>query len=292
MSRFVFLTFDGIARGMVYAAVALALVLIWRSTRILNFAQGAMALAAAYVAYSVTDATGSYWLGFVAALVAGFAIGAVVERTLMRRLQHAPPINAVIVGVGLLILMESIAGILYGNQLRPLDAPFSRTAFEVSGTALLSRFDLFVIGSVVVVMVALALLFTRTPLGLRMRASAFAPEVARLLGVRVGGLLTLGWALASVVGALAALLFIPTGLGLSPNAMDGVFVLGFTAAVVGGLESPAGAVVGGLVTGLVLSYASGYIGSDITPLAALALLVAVLLARPDGLFSPTQARRV
>lgn len=292
MSKFVFLTFDGLAFGMVYAAVALALVLIWRSTRILNFAQGSMALASAYIAYTVIDQTGSYWLGFAAALAGGLAIGALVEFTLFRRLQHAPPINSVIVGVGLLILMEAIAGILYGAELRPLDVPFSRNAFQIGGTALLSRFDLFVIGSVVLVMLLLGVLFTRTPVGLRMRASAFAPEVARLLGVKVGGMLTLGWALAAVVGALAAMLFIPTGLGLSPNAMDGIFVLGFTAAVVGGLESPAGAVVGGVVTGLVLSYASGYVGSDITPIAALALLVVVLLARPDGLFSRTQARRV
>jgi branched-chain amino acid transport system permease protein len=125
-----------------------------------------------------------------------------------------------------------------------------------------------------------------------MRAAAFAPEVARLLGVRVGRLLTLGWALSGLVGALAAMLVIPTGLGLFPQAMDGVFILGFTGAVVGGLESPVGAVVGGVLTGLALSYASGYIGSDITPLAALVLLVVVLLLRPTGLFSGSQVRRV
>jgi len=144
----------------------------------------------------------------------------------------------------------------------------------------------------VVLMFALAVLLTRTPAGLRMRAAAFAPEVARLLGVRVGRMLTLGWALAGLVGALAGMLVIPSGLGLFPQAMDGVFVLGFTGAVVGGLESPVGAVVGGLLTGLVLSYASGYIGSDITQLAALVLLVAVLLVRPTGLFSRVQARRI
>ena len=125
-----------------------------------------------------------------------------------------------------------------------------------------------------------------------MRAAAFAPEVARLLGVRVGRLLTLGWALSTLVGALAAMLVIPTGLGLFPQAMDGVFILGFTGAVVGGLESPVGAVVGGVLTGLALSYASGYIGSDITPLAALVLLVVVLVLRPTGLFSGSQVRRV
>ncbi len=141
-------------------------------------------------------------------------------------------------------------------------------------------------------MLLLAGLLTWTPSGLRMRAAAFAPEVARLLGVRVGRMLTLGWALSGLVGALAGMLVIPAGLGLFPQAMDGVFVLGFTGAVVGGLESPVGAVVGGVSTGLVLSYASGYLGSDLTQLAALVLLVAVLLVRPSGLFSGTQARRV
>jgi branched-chain amino acid transport system permease protein len=157
---------------------------------------------------------------------------------------------------------------------------------------LFSKQDVFTVGSVLVLMLAIAVLLTRTPQGLRMRAAAFAPEVARLLGVRVGRLLTLGWALSGLVGALAAMLVIPTGLGLFPQAMDGVFILGFTGAVVGGLESPVGAVVGGVLTGLALSYASGYIGSDITPLAALVLLVVVLLLRPTGLFSGSQVRRV
>ena len=125
-----------------------------------------------------------------------------------------------------------------------------------------------------------------------MRAAAFAPEVARLLGVRVSHMLTAGWALSGLVGALAAMLVIPSGLGLYPQAMDGVFVIGFTAAVVGGLDSAPGAVVGGLVTGLVLSYASGYLGSDLTQLAALALLLVVLLARPTGLFGGVRTRRV
>jgi branched-chain amino acid transport system permease protein len=141
-------------------------------------------------------------------------------------------------------------------------------------------------------MVGLAVLFTRTATGLRMRAAAFAPEVSRLLGVNVARTLTLGWALAALVGALAGMLVIPTGLGLHPTAMDLVFVSSFTAAVVGGLDSPAGAVVGGLGVGLVLSYVGGYLGSASTPLAVLGLLVVVLLARPGGLFSGTAVRRV
>jgi branched-chain amino acid transport system permease protein len=292
MSRFIFLTFNGLSFGAVYAALALALVLIWRTTRVLNFAQGAMAVATAYVALSVTQWSGSYWLGFGAALVAGFILGALVERVAFRGAEHAPPLNTIVIGVGLLILIEAIVGMLYGSANRGFPAAYSTHNYSLGSTALFSKQDVFTVGSVLVLMVAIALLLTRTPEGLRMRAAAFAPEVARLLGVRVGRLLTLGWALAALVGALAAMLVIPTGLGLYPQAMDGVFILGFTGAVVGGLESPVGAVVGGVLAGLALSYASGYIGSDITPLAALVLLLVVLLVRPNGLFSAAEARRV
>jgi branched-chain amino acid transport system permease protein len=292
MSRFIFLTFNGLSFGAVYAALALALVLIWRTTRVLNFAQGAMAVATAYVALSVSDWTGSYWIGFAAALAAGFVLGAVVERVAFRGADRMPPLNTIVIGVGLLILIEAVVGMLYGTGIRGFPAAYSTRAYSVGSTALFSKQDMFTVGSVLVAMTGIALLLTRTPEGLRMRAAAFAPEVARLLGVRVGRLLTLGWALSTLVGALAAMLVIPTGLGLFPQAMDGVFILGFTGAVVGGLESPIGAVVGGVLTGLALSYASGYIGSDITPLAALVLLVVVLLLRPTGLFSGSQVRRV
>ncbi|MEV1328087.1 branched-chain amino acid ABC transporter permease [Micromonospora costi] len=292
MDRFVFLTLDGLSRGAVYAAFALALVLIWRAARVVNFAQGAMAVAAAYVAYSVSAATGSYWLGFVAALAAGLLFGAVVDRVVMRHVDHAAPLNPVIVALGLVLLIQAVLGMVYGSEFRPAGTPFSREGFTVGGLALLSPYDLFVFAAVAVVVIALAWIFARTAVGLRMRAAAFAPEVSRLLGVNVGGMLTLGWALASGVGALAAMLVIPTELGLHPHAMDLVFVSAFTAAVVGGLDSPPGAVVGGLVVGLVLSYVSGYAGSDLTPLAVLVLLLAVLLVRPGGLFAPVAARRV
>jgi branched-chain amino acid transport system permease protein len=292
MSRFVFLTFNGLSFGAIYAAVALALVLIWRTTRVLNFAQGAMAMATAYVAVSVKQATGSYWLGFLAALVAGLVLGAIVQLTAFRGADRMPPLNPIVVGVGVLILIEAVVGMIYGIGFRDFPPSFSTRSYAVGRTALFSNQDIFTVGSVLVLMLTLAALLTWTPSGLRMRASAFAPEVARLLGVRVGRMLTTGWALAGLVGALAGMLVIPSGLGLYPQAMDGVFVLGFTGAVVGGLDSPIGAVVGGVGTGLVLSYASGYLGSDLTQLAALALLLVVLLARPDGLFSGVQARRV
>ncbi|MEU7800095.1 branched-chain amino acid ABC transporter permease [Micromonospora arborensis] len=292
MDRFVFLTVDGLSRGAVYAAFALALVLIWRAARVVNFAQGAMAVAAAYVAYTVSTTTGSYWLGFAVAIVAGLLLGALVDRVVMRHVDHASPLNPVIVALGLVLLIQAVLGMVYGNEFRPAEAPFSRSALTVGGVAVLSPYDLFVFATIGVVVSGLAWMFARTPVGLRMRAAAFAPEVSRLLGVNVGGMLTLGWALASGVGALAAMLVMPTELGLHPHAMDLVFVSAFTAAVVGGLDSPPGAVVGGLVVGLLLSYVSGYAGSDLTPLAVLVLLLAVLLVRPGGLFAPVAARRV
>ncbi|GIJ07832.1 branched-chain amino acid ABC transporter permease [Micromonospora andamanensis] len=292
MDRFLFLTFDGLSRGAVYAAFALALVLIWRAGRIVNFAQGAMAVAAAYVAYSVTAVTGSYWLGFGAALLAGLLLGAIVDVAVMRLVDHRSPLNPVIVALGLVLLIQAVLGMVYGNEYLPARTPFSRSALAVGGTPVLSPYDLFVFATVGVVGAALVWIFTRTAIGLRMRAAAFAPEVSRLLGVNVGGMLTLGWALASGVGALAAMLIIPTELGLHPHAMDLVFVSAFTAAVLGGLDSPPGAVVGGLGVGLLLSYVSGYAGGDLIPLAVLALLLTVLLLRPGGLFAPVTARRV
>jgi branched-chain amino acid transport system permease protein len=290
MDRFVFLTFDGLSRGAVYAAFALALVLIWRSTRIVNFAQGAMAVATAYAGYSVSAATGSYWLGFAVALVGGLALGAGVERVVMRFVDRSSPLNGVVVALGLVLVIQAVLGMIYGNEYRPAAAPFSKGAFEVGGIALLSRFDLFVFGSVMLVVVLLGVLFTRTDVGLRMRAAAFAPDVSRLLGVNVAGMLTLGWALAAAVGSLAAMLVLPTELGLHPNAMDVVFVSAFTAAVLGGLDSAIGAVVGGLIVGLLLSYVSGYLGATVTPMAVLVLLVAVLLGRPGGLFGQVGQR--
>jgi branched-chain amino acid transport system permease protein len=293
LDRFVFLTVDGLSHGAIFAAFALALVLIWRGTRVVNFAQGTMAVAAAYIAYSVTKASGSYWLGAVAAVLAGLVFGVIVERVVMRYVAHTAPLSAIVVALGLSLVIEAIIGIFYGVNYLPFPAPFSRTAYVIGGVPVLSPYDIFVFIAVIVVMVGIGLLFTRTAIGLRMRAAAFAPETARLVGVNVSRVLTFGWALASAVGALAGLLILPTaGPGLVPSAMDLVFVSAFTAAVIGGLDSPPGTVVGGLVLGLVLSYTSGYVGSDVTQIAVLGLLALVLLVRPGGLFTSTQGRRV
>jgi branched-chain amino acid transport system permease protein len=294
--EFLQFTLSGIVFGMIYAAVALSLVLIWRGTRLLNYAQGGMAMLTTYVAIEVIYRTGSYWAGFVIALAAGIVLGAVCQLVVIRPTMNKPPLNAVIVTIGLLILIEGLAGIFFGAQPRSYPAAFSITGLRVGGTPLgVSWSDVFVAAAVLVTTLVLAVAFKYTTAGLRMRAAAFNATVARLSGIRVARVLTVGWALAGLLGALAGVLVSPSTF-LDPNSMDTIFVFGFTAAVIGGLDSPAGAVVGGLLLGIALSYVGGYLGSghgaDLTSLVALGILVAVLLVRPDGLFSTTRVRRV
>ncbi|WP_121256768.1 branched-chain amino acid ABC transporter permease [Nocardioides ferulae] len=282
----------GLTLGMVYAAFALALVMIWRSTRIVNFAQAPMAMVTTFIALSVIDAGHSYWLGFAAALLSGLVLGAVVERVLVRPVEGGPEINAVILTLGLFIVLHALASVIFGNRFRSFPAPFGVRGIEVGDTTIaLTTSGVFTILAVLAVMGLLVLLFRFTDIGLRMRAAAHEPEVARLLGVRVGRMLTLGWALASLVGSLAGLL-IASGSLVHPSYMDSVVVYGFVAAVLGGLDSPLGAVLGGLLLGLSLSLVSGYVGSQLVALAALGILVVVLLLRPGGLFAPAAARRV
>src|SRR5947209_4222926 len=292
MTKFIDLTLNGISTGAVDAAVALALVLIWRATRIVNFAQGAMLMITTFIASAVINSTGSYVIGFAVALAAGLVFGAIVERVLIRPVESAPPLNAVIVTLGLYTLLVAIAGMIWGNTPRAFPAAFSLRGYKVGGTTLLfTPNDTFIVLVVLAVALLLALLFRATTLGLRMRASAFAPEVARLLGTRVGRMFTLGWALAAVAGALAGVLVAPA-VFLGPNSFDPLLIGGFVAAVLGGLDSPPGAVVGGLILGVALSYVSGYEGSALAPLAALVILIVVLMVRPSGLFSAASERRV
>src|SRR5438270_5800980 len=244
MTKFINLTLSGISDGAVYAAVALALVLIWRATRIVNFAQGAMLMITTFIASAVINSGGSYVLGFVVALGAGFVLGAVVERVAVRPVENAPPLNAVILTLGLYTLLVAVAGMIWGNTPRSYPAAFSLRGYRVGHTNLaFAPNDLFIVLVVIAVAALLALLFRGTTLGLRMRASAFEPEVARLLGVRVGTMLTLGWSLAAAAGAIAGVLVAPSTF-VGPNNFDPVLISGFVAAILGGLDSPLGAVVG------------------------------------------------
>jgi branched-chain amino acid transport system permease protein len=289
--QFLNVTLAGLVQGMIFAAFALALVLIWRSTRVVNFAQGAMAAATAFVALALIHSGQSYWVALIAALVSGFVLGALIERLIVRRVEGGPELNAVIVTLGLFVAIEAVIAITAGNQVQAFPAPFSLRGLSIGGTTIaLAPNDLYVVGAVIVMMVLLIALFRFTRIGLAMRAAAFGQEVARLLGVRVGRMLTLGWALAAVVGSLAGL-FIAGGGIVSPSFMDAIIVYGFVAAVLGGLDSPVGAVVGGLVLGLLLAYVSQYVDRNLTDIAALVVLVVVLLVRPGGLFSSARTRR-
>ncbi|HLN06086.1 MAG TPA: branched-chain amino acid ABC transporter permease [Acidimicrobiales bacterium] len=292
MRLFVDYTLSGVSAGMVYAAVALGLVLIWRSTQILNFAQGAMAMLTTYVASTLLEHSFGYWAAFALALVAGLVLGAATERVLIRPVEGRSAIDAVIVAIGLLIFLEALAGAIWGSNPRAFPAPFKLVGYVIGGQPVeFTPFDLFIVLAVLLLMGLMLVLFRFTGVGLRMRASAFAPEVARLLGVRVNRMLTLGWALAAMAGALAGV-FVAPKVFLSPTYMDSILIYGFTAAIVGGLESPVGSLVGGLGTGLILSYVGGYLGSSFQATGALVLLVVVLMVRPTGLFSRVQPRRV
>jgi branched-chain amino acid transport system permease protein len=294
MQEFVEFTLGGVSDGVIYAAIGLSLVLIWRATRVLNYAQGGMAMFTSYIALMVINATGNYWLGFVVALVAGLTLGAVVERVVIRPTTGKPQLNSVIVTIGLLILIEGLAGIIYGSKNRSFPTPYSIVGAKIGSFDLgqgASPSAIFTAVAVLATAGLLALLFRYTPIGLRMRAAAFSGTVAQLMGIRVGRITTLGWALAGLIGALAGMLVTPQTF-LYPNSMDSIFVLGFTAAVIGGLDSPGGAIVGGLILGVLLSYVTGYVGSNLPELAGLAILVLVLMFRPSGLFASTAPRQV
>ena len=278
--------------GAVYAAVALALVLIWRATRIVNFAQGAMLMITTYIGSELITSTGSYVIGFLGALACGLVLGAVVERALMRPVENKPELNSVIVTLGLYTFLVALAGIVWGDTPRPFPAAFSILGYDVGGThVLFAPNDTFIVLVVVALAAGLGALFRFTDFGLQLRAAAFNSEVAELLGVRVGRMFTAGWGLAAVTGAIAGVLVAPS-VFLSPTNFDPILISGFVAAVLGGLDSPPGALVGAAVLGLVLSYVGGYAGTDLVPMAALVVLVVVLMIRPTGLFPVSRERRV
>ncbi|MGX7828135.1 branched-chain amino acid ABC transporter permease [Actinokineospora sp. 24-640] len=277
------LLLSGLALGAIYAALGLSLVIIFRATQMVNFAQPALALVCAYLAFTVNRATDGYWLGFVVAIASGAILGGLTERLLIRPLRDRGPLAPVIVTLGLLLVLQAVAGMIWTAEPRSFPYAFDfRGAFSAS--------SMFAVLIVLGTATGVLLLFKLTPLGLRMRAAAFRPEVAALLGVRVGRMLTIGWTLAAAVGALAGLLAAPPFI--HPTVMDAVFVYALTAAVIGGLDNPIGTVIGGFLLGVVLSLVSGYLGPELVTLAALAILVVVLSVRPDGLFGQRVARRV
>jgi branched-chain amino acid transport system permease protein len=296
-SRFMSDVFLGLTSGAIYATVALSLVLIWRSTNVLNFAQGAMSMFASYIGLTELDRHVPFYWCVAIAILAGFLIGGATERVLVRPLYGKPEINPIVVMVGFLGLLVAVAAALwkgsgYGSS-RFITEPFSTVNFEYHGNTInISPFAIFQVSIAIIVMVAIGLLFRYTNLGLKLRASAANPEVARLLGVRVNRMLTLGWMLASAVGAAAAVAVGTSNAGLDPHMMDAVFVSGFIAAAIGWLESPVGAVVGGFALGITSQFVLDYWSTNVAPIVPLVLLLVVLMVRPQGIFTRATARRV
>ncbi|HUX03712.1 MAG TPA: branched-chain amino acid ABC transporter permease [Acidimicrobiales bacterium] len=293
-SRIVTDILSGLTNGVVYGLVALSLVLVWRSTRILNFAQGAMPMFATYLGMGLLSYHFGYWACVVISIAAGFAIGGVTERVLVRGLYGKPEINPIVVMVGFLIVLEAVAAAIWSTLPRGLPSPFSPIDWQIGGKPFaMSDFSVYEIVTALVVMTAVALLFRFTKLGLQLRAAALAPEVSRLLGVRVGRMLTLGWMLSTAVGTITTVLVASNFFtGLTPQVMDGIFAFGFIAAAVGGLDSPVGAIISGVVMGIILQFVGDFLNSNAIILVALAILIVSLMVRPNGIFTKSTARRV
>jgi branched-chain amino acid transport system permease protein len=292
MERFFQVVVDGIADGSVYATLALALVLIFRSTGVVNFAQGEMAMFATFVAWATAQAGAPLWVALPVAFAVAFAGGMVVERVLIRPVEGGNPLNLVIVTLGLFILVNAAAGWIWGFTLRDFPRLFPGGSVELGGVSL-SVESLGIIGVLLAVVAALWALFEHTPVGLAMRAAAQDPASARLVGVPVGRMLMLGWGLAALLGAVAGVLIAPR-LFLDTNMMAGVLVYSFAGAALGGFDSPLGAVVGSWVIGVTEGLAGTYvdaIGSDLKVLVPLGIIVGVLLFRPAGLFGSPEVTR-
>jgi branched-chain amino acid transport system permease protein len=284
---------SGIASGGVYALLALALVLIYRSTGIVNFAQGEMAMFSTFICWELLDRGVPYWGAFFLTLVLSFLGGVVIERLVIRPVERALALTVVTLTIGLLILLNGAAAWIWKGEQRTLRNPFGTDTFDVGGVVIAAQ-DLGIMGVSLAIVVALWAFFQRTTLGLSLRAAALNPESSRLHGIRVSWMLALGWGLAAALGAVAGILVAPTQGSFDQNLMLPVLIYAFAAAVLGGLDSPIGAVVGGVVLGVALNLIGAYIDffADLRLPAALLLILVVLLIRPTGLFGRTVVRRV
>jgi branched-chain amino acid transport system permease protein len=287
-------TVAGLGTGIVYGSLALALVLIYRATEVINFAQGEMAMAMVYVAYQLLLWGLSYWEAFFATLAIAFVFGVVVQQVFIRPVQHKSVIAVVIVTVGLFILIDGLVTWKWGADQKFMAAPFGNRIYHIGSVSIARQ----VVGTIAITLVTVFLLwafFRFTKLGLGMRAGALRPAAARLVGVRTNALLAVGWGLAAVLGAVAGLMTEPSVYVLQPTLMQPVLLYAFAAAVLGGLESPGGAVVGGLALGVFLNLVGQYWGfatSELSLPIAFAALLIVLLIKPTGLFGHRTVRKV
>jgi branched-chain amino acid transport system permease protein len=283
----------GIATGCIYASLALALVLIYRSTHVVNFAQGEMAMFSTFIAWQLTSAGWNIWAAVGATLVVSFLGGVALERVVIRPVEKAPVLAVVIVTLGLLLAVNQAAGWIWGTNVRSLPDLFPDGSFRLADV----RISYAAIGIVLVLIATVGLLyalFQYTKIGLAMRAAAANPESSRLVGINVGRMLMLGWGLAAALGALSGVMVAPR-LFLDPQLMVGVQIYAFAAATLGGFDSPVGAVIGGIVVGVAENLAGtyiGFIGADLKIAVALVIIFAVLMVKPTGLFGKQVVARV
>jgi branched-chain amino acid transport system permease protein len=289
MHEFLQQVFSGLASGAVYASLALALVMIYRSTELVNFAQGEMAMFSTYIAWTLVNAGLPFWAAFVITLAVSFLGGMAIERIIVRPVENAPVFAAVVVCIGLLLIFNSLAGWIFTYTVQDFPSPFPDR--PVLGALMTTR-DLGVIAVTLVMLALLFAFFRFTTTGLAMRAAAQNPESARLCGIRVGRMLAIGWGLAALIGATAGIMVAPV-LFLDPNMMSGVLLYAFAGALLGGITSPVGAVVGGLIVGVTENLVGTYlIATQLKLTVALALIIIVLVLRPNGLFGTAIVRRV
>jgi len=278
---------SGLATGAIYASLALALVMIYQATEILNFAQGEMAMFTTYLAWSMLKAGLPYWMAFAATVVVAFVGGLLIERVVIRPVEQASVLTIVIVCIGLLVIL------IYSYIIQPFPSPFPKTPLRIGGIVF-GLHDLGVIGVTLVLLCLVYAFFRYTTLGLAMRAAAQNPASSRLCGIRVGWMLGLGWGLAALVGSVAGMLVAPV-IFLEPNMMFGIQIYAFAGATLGGITSPFGAVVGGFLVGVIENLAGTYvplIGTELKLTVALGIIILVLLVRPRGLFGQAVVRRV
>ena len=283
----------GVRDGGIYASLALAVVIIYRSTRVINFAQGEMATFTTFVAWSLMNHGLSFWAAFPIVLAIAFAGGVAIERVVIRPVESAPTLTIVIVTLGLALLLNGLMNVKWGGGERQFHGPFSTRTIDVGGVPF-SVQDIGIVAVSVGLVALLGLFFRYTKLGLGLRAAALNPESSRLAGVRVGWMLAFGWGLAAVLGAVGGMMIAPV-VFLDPNMMQTVLLYAFAAAVLGGLDSPIGAVVGGIVLGLTIDLLGRYvdwIGSTLKLPVALGLILVFLLVRPQGMFGRMAVRRV
>ena len=281
---------SGLATGGIYASLALALVMIYQATHLVNFAQGEMAMFTTYLAWSLISAGVPYWGAFFITIALGFVLGALIERIVIRPVENAPVLAVVVVFIALLVILNSLAGWIYTYTIKAFPSPFPKE--PLFGIRYMSAHELGAIGITLVVLAALYLFFRFTPLGLAMRAAAQNPQSSRLVGIRVGWMLALGWGLAAAVGAVAGMMVAPI-VYLDPNMMGGILLYAFAAALLGGIDSPMGAVIGGFTVGVLENLLGAFvIGNELKLTVALVLIIGVLLVRPSGFFGSVHVSRV